>query len=207
MRRHEYAQQDPAEIERLFEEAEHGYLGVITTDGWPSVVPLNFVKIDKRIYLHGSARGEKMKAMAKNDRVTFTVVQDFSLIPSYFRDPKLACPATQYYRSAMVRGRARAVDCLEEKATALQALMDKLQPEGGFEPIKANAPLYRKSLETTSVTAVDIETLSAKFKFGQNPPSKKRRTIAEQLDQRGEPKDEETARVIRGTCPHKRDEP
>ena len=196
MRRSDYEMTEREEIDKLLAEAGHGYLGIVTADGWPSVVPLNFVVVDDTVYFHGAHEGQKMDALAANPRVSFTVVEDFSFIPSYFRDPRFACPATQYYRSVMIRGHARIVDGAAEKALALQALMEKLQPEGGFEPITAAAPMYRKSLKTTAVVAIDIEQIAGKFKFGQNLPRSKREQVAARLGERGCPIDHDTVEMM-----------
>lgn len=181
----------------LLATAEHGYMGVLTPDGWPSVVPLNFVYADGRIYFHGAGEGEKMASVAENARVTFTVAEGFSILPSYFQDPERACPATQYFKCVMVRGRARTVEDAAEKARALQALMEKLQPEGGHEPITAESPLYRKSVRTTAVVAIEVERMTGKFKFGQNLPKDKRERVAERLEERGCPIDHATAGAMR----------
>jgi len=184
-------------MERLLATASHGYMGIVSPDGWPAVVPLNFVYVDGRVYFHGANEGEKMAALADSPRVTFTVAEEFSIVPSYFRDPKLACPATQYYKSVMIRGRARVVTDVDEKARALQAMMEKLQPEGGHEPIEAASALYRKSLKTTAVVAIEIERMTGKFKFGQNLPASKREAVAEQLASRGCPVDHRTVEAMR----------
>jgi len=197
MRRTEYEMNEQEEIDKLLAEAGHGFLGILTEDGWPSSVPVNFVYAEGRVYFHGAYSGEKMEAIATGPRVTFTVVEDFSLIPSYFRDPRFACPATQYYRSVMIRGHVRVVEAVEEKAMALQALMEKLQPEGGYEPITAKAPMYRKSLKTTAVLAIEVERMTGKFKFGQNLPRSKREVVAESLEKRGCPIDHATVAEMR----------
>lgn len=205
MRRMDYEMTEREQIELLLASAGHGYLGAIRADGWPLVVPLNFVYADGRIYLHGAPEGEKMAAIERDDRVTFTVVADYALIPSYFRDPRYACPATQYYKAAMVRGRARVVEETDEKARALQALMEKLQPEGGYVPITADEPLYRKSFKTTAVIAIEVEQMTGKFKFGQNLPSSKRDAVAERLEARGCPIDRATVDAMREYNPPKKE--
>jgi len=184
-------------MEDLLATADHGYLGLLTPDGWPMTVPLNFVYADGRIYFHGAGEGEKMSSLAESPRVTFTVAEGFSIVPSYFRDPRLACPATQYYRCVMIRGHARVVDDVAEKALALQSMMEKLQPEGGHEPIEVGNPIYRKSLKTTAVVAIEIERMTAKFKFGQNLPKSTRAQVAERLTARGCPVDHATVDAIR----------
>lgn len=183
-------------IEELLATAEHGTLGIHCADGWPRAVPLNFVYLHGRIYIHGAHEGEKMTAMARDPRVGFTVVAAGSLIPSYLRHPRSACPATQYYRSVMIRGRARFVDEASEKAEALQALMEKLQPEGGHERITAGAALYRKALAGVAVTAIEIESLSGKFKHGQNLAAGVRERVVRGLLERGGALDRETASRI-----------
>jgi len=197
VRRKDYEMVDRAEMEKLLATVEYGFLGAVAPDGWPLVVPLNFVFTDGRIYFHGALEGEKMETFARDDRVTFTVVEAFSLVPSYFRDPAFACPATQYYKSVVVRGRTRVVEDFEEKARALQSMMEKLQPEGGHLPIHADEPLYRKSLRTTGVVAIEIDRMTAKFKFGQNLPSTKRNEVASKLEARGCPVDLATVDAMR----------
>lgn len=199
VRRTDYEMTEREQMEKLLEEATHGFLGLTGPDGWPRVVPLNYVTLDGKLYFHGATEGEKMDSLAADDRVTFVVVEDFSLVPSYFRDPKFACPATQYYKAVAIRGRARIVEGADEKARALQALMEKLQPEGGYVPITASEPMYRKSLRTTAVVAIEIERMTAKFKFGQNLPASKREEVADQLTARGCPIDHRTVAEMRST--------
>ena len=157
VRRTDYEMTERDQMEKLLAEATHGFLGLTGPDGWPRVVPLNYVTLDGKLYFHGATEGEKMDSLAADDRVTFVVVEDFSLVPSYFRDPKFACPSTQYYKAVAIRGRARIVEDNDEKARALQALMEKLQPEGGYVPITASEPMYRKSLRTTAVVANELD--------------------------------------------------
>lgn len=78
--------------------------------------------------------------------------------------------------------------------------MEKLQPEGGHEPILDN-PLYRKSLNTTAVLALPMEEVTAKFKFGQNLPKHVRRSVASKLVERDGPGDPETVDAMRDVCP------
>jgi len=178
----------------LLAEAQHGLLAVRGADGWPRAVPLNYVHLGARLYLHGSPSGEKMEAIAAEPRVGFTVLGAGALIPSYLRHPRSACPATQYYRSAMVRGRARVASDPGEKAAALEALMRKLQPEGGYEEIRPEAALYTKALRTTAVVAIEIEAVSGKFKVGQNLGREVHARVVRELRERGGPGDEETVR-------------
>ncbi len=201
VRRTDYELTDEATAFAFLDAQTHGFLGFTRPDGWPGMVAVNFVRIGRSIFFHGSPEGEKMRSLAADPRVTFLVADDFSIIPSYFTNPQMACPATQYYRAVLVRGRARILGTRDERAAALQALMEKLQPDGGHQPITADNPIYIKSLDTTAVIEVPIEEWTAKFKFGQNLPNRKRLSVAEQLLDRANPRDIETVDAMAAACP------
>jgi len=182
----------------VLSRATHGFLGLNGPRGWPLVRPLNFVLHEDRLYFHGDEEGEKMHALRADPRATFTAVCDYSLIPSYFVHPRNACPATQYYAAVLLTGRVREVSDPREKARALQALMEKLQPEGGHERIEADTALYRKAIQTTAVVALQIEDVQSKFNLGQDAAAAKRRKIEDGLERRGGETDRETLRQMRG---------
>ncbi|MCL4232426.1 MAG: pyridoxamine 5'-phosphate oxidase family protein [Dehalococcoidia bacterium] len=196
MRRKEFEQHEQRAIEVLLDSAGHGFLAFVRPNLTPGAIAVNFVRLDSTIYFHGSPQGEKMEALAANPEVAFMVAEAMSLIPSYFSASDLACPASQFFRSVVVRGRARIVEDLAEKATALQALMEKLQPEGGYLPISQTSTRYRKQLRATAVVAIPMDDVTAKFKLGQNLPRSRRASIARQLTERDAPGDSETAAAM-----------
>lgn len=203
MRRKEFDMaENREEAEAFLAEMTHGFLGTIGPGGWPGVTPLNYVYHADAIYFHGARIGEKMTSIAADPRVTFTVAKEFAIIPSYFTDPEMACPASAYFKSVSIRGRAHAVEDLEEKAEALEAFMHKLQSEGGYKPISATDRDYIPRLKGVSVVRIDVEAMTAKFKFGQNMKEDKRASVMEQLQERGRPLDAETAALMRQYCPH-----
>lgn len=168
MRRKEFELMDAAETGQFLQEMTFGVLGTIHEDGWPELTPLNFVYFNDYIYFHGSVAGRKIKNIKANQKVTFSVAKEYSIIPSYFTDPKLACPATAFFKSVIIKGEAELLTDLEEKAAALGAFMRKLQPEGGYAPIDPADPDYTGQLKSTSVVRITVRELSAKYKFGQN---------------------------------------
>ena len=201
VRRQDYEQTDGEAILAFLDQATHGFLGFTRPDGSPGMVAVNFVRVEQTIYFHGAMEGEKMRSLEQDPRVVLMVADDFSLIPSFLRTGDLACPATQYYKAVVLRGRSRIVGTRAERAFALQALMEKLQPEGGYRPISADDRRYRKSLDTTAVVAVPMEEVTAKFKFGQNLPRRVRAKVASQLDAREGPRDAETVQTMKDICP------
>jgi uncharacterized protein len=205
MRRKEFTINEAQEIDEFLAEATYGFLGTIGTDGWPHVIPLNFVWHEGCLYFHGSKIGQKITDLKASERVTFSVAKEYALIPSYFVDPKLACPATAFFKSVMIRGRAEIVTEATEKAPVFTAFMAKLQPEGGYDPIDAADPEYLKNLNGVAVVKIVPEEVSAKFKFGQNLKDAGRDKIEQGLQTRSGEMDAETLDMMKKYCPAHRD--
>lgn len=196
MRRDEFAMEDPQEIEDFLRGISFGFLGTADEEGIPRVTPLNFAYVNGAFYFHGSRMGEKMDHLRRTPAVCFTIADEYALIPSYFTDPEMACPATAYFKSVTAIGKAVIVDDLEEKALAMEALMQKLQPEGGYRAIDANDRAYISRLKGVAVIRLTPQRMSAKFKFGQNLKPDRLQAVVEGLECRGKNRDEETAGLI-----------
>ncbi|MWV46871.1 flavin-nucleotide-binding protein [Paenibacillus sp. HJL G12] len=201
MRRKEFSVKEEQEIHDFLSGMSFGFLGTIGEDGRPRVTPLNYVYDGGIFYFHGSRIGEKMEHLKANPHVSFSVADEYAVIPSYFTDPSLACPATSYFKSVTATGTAEVVKDLEEKAAAFSMLMKKLQPEGGYEPIEASNPVYAPRLRNVAVVKIVADHISAKFKFGQNLTKGKREQVLCGLESRGADRDMETADHIRSCVP------
>lgn len=207
MRRKEFEVLDAAETTQFLQEMTFGVLGTSNEDGWPELTPLNFVYHNNYIYFHGSIAGRKIKNIKAEAKVTFSVAKEYSIIPSYFTEEKLACPATAFFKSVLIKGYAELLTDLDEKADALGAFMRKLQPEGGYAPIDPADPDYTGQLKSTSVVRITIHELSTKYKFGQNKKEPEFRLVMEQLQKRHTDLDAQTLAMMEAFCPyHRRDE-
>ncbi|MBJ6360355.1 pyridoxamine 5'-phosphate oxidase family protein [Paenibacillus sp. GCM10012307] len=202
MRRKEFEIMNASETEQFLQEMSFGVLGTTHEDGWPELTPLNFVYCNNQIYFHGSIAGRKMKNIKAEQKVTFSVAKEYSIIPSYFTDAKLACPATAFFKSVLIKGEAAILTDLSEKAEALAAFMKKLQPEGGYAPIDPADPDYAGNLKSTSVVRIHIRELTAKYKFGQNKKADEFHQVTEQLEQRHTELDIQTLAMMEAFCPH-----
>jgi len=151
----------------------------------PYGVPLNFVWYEKSLCFHGSKEGRKMELIAKNPRASFSVVKPLSLIPSYFSNTRSASPATQFFISAHITGLIEIVSNADLKCLMLTALMQKLQPEGGYDAIEATNPIYTKMIEQTGLLRLNPESISLKFKAGQNLSEERKKSLIEKLRERG----------------------
>jgi uncharacterized protein len=184
MRRAEFEVNDTQRIEELLAECEYGTLSLMDEQE-PYGVPLNFVWYEKSLCFHGSKEGRKMELIAKNPRASFSVVKPLSLIPSYFSNTRSASPATQFFISAHITGWIEIVTDADLKCLMLTALMQKLQPEGGYDAIEASNPIYTKMIEQTGLLRLTPESISLKVKVGQNLSEERKKSLIEKLHKRG----------------------
>jgi nitroimidazol reductase NimA-like FMN-containing flavoprotein (pyridoxamine 5'-phosphate oxidase superfamily) len=196
MRRKEFEIKNPNALWPVLDAIEWGTLALVTPQGTPLQVPLNFVRLEDHLYFHGSPAGEKIETLRQNSAASFLVVDPHALLPSTFFDPENACPASQFFKSILVKGRVRLVEDMAEKARALQALMSKLQPEGGYEPITAASPRYQTALRGVAVIALSMDSVTGKFKLGQNLNPKLAERIMEKLEERSGHQDSRTANAM-----------
>ncbi|TET87396.1 MAG: pyridoxamine 5'-phosphate oxidase family protein [Sulfurovum sp.] len=186
---------DKKVIQSVLDDAEYGTLA-LCTDGLPYSVPVNFVTVNDVVYFHGSHKGRKMSMIDQNPKVSFSVVENYSLIQSYFSSSDgLACPATQFFKSVIIDGEALVVEDAKEKAMALEALMQKLQPEGKYIPLSDE--VYEKALKGTAVMKIVASGMKAKFKFGQHLNEERFEMILKHLEERGEVIDLETVALMK----------
>lgn len=61
------------QIDDLFKRAEVGRLGTFSSNGFPYVIPMHFVYVDNKIYMHGLPKGKKIDNIKFNSNVCFEV--------------------------------------------------------------------------------------------------------------------------------------
>jgi nitroimidazol reductase NimA-like FMN-containing flavoprotein (pyridoxamine 5'-phosphate oxidase superfamily)/ribosomal protein S18 acetylase RimI-like enzyme len=175
------------EARDLLARAHVIHLATTDEDGTPILRTLHAVLEGDALYFHGAPAGEKMRGLGR--RAVVSVEETVASIPSFFIDPERACPATTYYVSAQAHGAIEEVTDLETKARVLADLMSKYQPEGGFVPIRASDPLYRKAVAGLLVARVKLDRIDCKAKLGQNRSPEERARILERLWERGHERD------------------
>jgi uncharacterized protein len=199
MRRRVFESSDEAVLEQLMKEVPIGELGIVDAEGYPRIVPVNFAFLDGAVYFHGALAGEKHALLSQRPRATFMVYRAYSSIPStVWSTDGSGCPASICYRSAHVRGRGSIVEDVGEKALALQRLMEKDQPEGGYRHFVEDAGWYEASLRGVGVFKVEAESISVKNKFVQHKSREDQLKLLAFLEARALPVDLETARIVRG---------
>lgn len=196
MRRSEFEVSDPQAIESVLRECEYGVLSLMSRDE-PYGVAINFAYREGAVYFHGSIEGRKVEAIGEGAKVAFLVVKPYAYIPSYFSDTSAAYPATQFFTSVHISGEAIPVKDEREKAFGLTALMEKMQPEGKYEPIIAAPPIYTKMMELTGVYKIVPNVMSLKVKAGQNLPKERYDTLIKHIEMRNGSNDSSTIQLMR----------
>ena len=141
-----------------------GRVASIDKNGYPQVIPMNFVWEDGAVYMHSHPFGEKLENMARSQKVGFEVDQHVCFLPSYYFHPTDASQADTLYISVVIKGKAVIVQDNEEKARALNALMEKYQKEGRYEQLNAQTP----AVHEVAVIKVVPEDMRGKYKIGQH---------------------------------------
>ena len=169
-----------------------GRIASIDTNGFPQIIPMNFVFINDVIYLHSHIRGEKLENIKRNGKVGFEVDRNLEFLPSYFFDPNDASLADTLYISVVMKGTCIIVEDNEEKVLALNGLMKKYQPEGGYEPMNPEMDV----LNEVAVIKIVPNTMRGKYKVGQNLKNDERVTLAENIFKRNSKTAKETLEIM-----------
>ena len=169
-----------------------GRIASIDDNGFPQIIPMNFVFINDAVYMHSHIRGEKLDNIKRNQKVGFEVDKSLEFLPSYFSDPADASLAYTLYISVIIKGNASIVSDKEEKTNALNSLMEKYQPEGGYEPIRSDMDV----LKEVEVIKIVPESLRGKYKIGQNMDMKSRIDLAKKIFERNTPTSKETLDIM-----------
>ena len=200
MRRNEFAEYNEEEYLELMNVEQVGQLGIVDKNHYPRIIPVNFVLHEGKIYFHGALEGEKYELLKENPKVTFSVYQPFSYIPSYFIS-NIACQATIFFKSVHIRGQGSLVEDYNEKIKVVIALMEKHQPEKNYADIELDNPKYYHYMETTGIFRIVPSEISVKQKFGQNMNDTVISHIIQYLEERNTPIDLATVTEIKNRRP------
>jgi len=169
-----------------------GRIASIDTNGFPQIIPMNFVFINDVIYLHSHIRGEKLENIKRNGKVGFEVDRNLEFLPSYFSDPEDASLADTLYISVVIKGEALLVENNEEKVLALNGLMKKYQPEGRYKPMDKDMDV----LDATAVIKIIPKEMNGKYKIGQNMSKEEKIDLANKIKDRNSKTSGETLAIM-----------
>jgi len=133
---------------KILKDNEYGILTTVGPNRYPYGVPINYVIMDKKIYLHSALKGHKIDNIKHNKKVSFTVVDSYKLKPKKF---------TADYKSVIAFGCVGFVKG-ELKKKALQQFIYKFSPDfknKGFHYIDSD-------IDKTKIIEITIEDIKAK---------------------------------------------
>jgi len=179
-------------IVEFLNNEETGRVASIDADGYPQIIPMNFVFVNDVIYMHSHVKGEKLENIMRNNKVGFEVDKNLEFLPSYFFDPNDASLANTFYISVVIKGECKLVDEKNEMTTALNSLMKKYQPEGKYEPIK----LQDNVLNHVAVIKITPEIMTGKYSIGQDMKKEDRINLAKKIYDRNSATCKETLKIM-----------
>jgi nitroimidazol reductase NimA-like FMN-containing flavoprotein (pyridoxamine 5'-phosphate oxidase superfamily) len=152
MRHREKELRNRETIEAILKQAPVGRLATVNRRGAPVIKPVNFLYVDGRIYIHSSEKGEKVEDIRRGSPICFEVDDPIAYVAA--EGP--ACTSNYYYRSIIINGKARLMIHQEEKLRILERMMEKYQPEGGYEGT------LRRVLKKTAIIEISVEEITGK---------------------------------------------
>ena len=179
-------------IKEFLNDEHVGRISSIDVNGFPQIIPMNFVFLNNSIYMHSHVKGEKLDNISNNDKVGFESDRELEFLPSYFEDPHNAALADTLYISVVIKGIASFVSDRDEKTLALNGLMKKYQPEGNYDPLESTM----RVLDAVSVIKVTPKSLHGKYKIGQHMSSNDRMVLAKKILQRNSPTAQTTLKIM-----------
>lgn len=137
-----------ADCEEILYISEYGCLSTICDNGYPYVVPLNYVYYNNHIYFHCAYEGQKLRNISNNSKVSFCVVGDTELLPRKF---------STKYNSVIIFGTAKEADA-SLKEVILQEMTNKYSSD-----FKAEGKEYiSKAKDATQIMEITIEHMTGK---------------------------------------------
>lgn len=132
----------------VMDRCTNGVLACLGDEEYPYAVPLSYVYFNEKIYFHSAKAGHKIDAMTKNPKVSFSVIDEDTIVSEKF---------TSYFRSVIAFGKARIVEG-DEWLEAIEALVEKYS---------ADQPEEAKHKEITEcskayIIAIDVEHITGK---------------------------------------------
>lgn len=126
-----------------------GVLALMGDYDYPYALPMSHVYVDGKIYFHGAMKGHKNDAVAKNDKVSYCVMD---------KGVKNDDGWSYTFKSVIVFGRIRFLTDKNEKIDKLTYLGDKF-----FPTHEETVNEISRLLDRTEVFEITIEHMSGKI--------------------------------------------
>lgn len=147
---HKIKRQMPdAEAKELFAKGHHGILAVNGDEGYPYAVPVNYVYLNDKIYIHSAKIGYKMDAIAQDSKCCFTAILSSEILPKQ---------VTAAFESIIATGKVGLVADEAERRLAMETFVNRFC----LDAIPEGMNFLEKTLDKTAVLRIDVEHLTGK---------------------------------------------
>lgn len=152
-RRRDRMTYDAEAVHAVLDEALICHVGFCDAAGRARVMPTNFWRVGRAVYLHGGHKSHLMQAVAAGAdlSVAVTLVDGMVLARSAFAH-------SMNYRSVILYGRGRLLEDPAEKAAVVPPFIDKMVPGRGAVARPVNA----KELAATAIAEIPLEQVGLK---------------------------------------------
>lgn len=141
-------------IKILLSEVQTASLSTLNQDGTPYVIPVHFVYMDNKIYIHGLPKGQKVDNINRNNKIGFLAYD----MKGFLLDPNgKPCDTNTEYESVIVTGSAVLVEDIEVKKDVLQNIIQK------YTLHLADSQLPEPMIRGTAVIQIDISEITGKY--------------------------------------------
>lgn len=138
----------PEDTKAVLDRCTNGVLACMGDEGYPYAVPLSYVYLNGKIYFHSAKAGHKIDAIAKDSKVSFSIIDEDTIVSKEY---------TSHFRSVIAFGKAGIVEG-DERLEAFMALVEKYS---GDQPEDAR---YKEIAGCTQayIIAIDVEHITGK---------------------------------------------
>lgn len=136
----------------LLRNSDFGVLSLLTEEGLPYGIPVNYVwNGDNIIYIHCAPEGRKLRCIAMNHHASFCIIGETDLLPHKF---------TTNYESIIISCDAEIGLSPDERISALHLLIEKYS--SAFREIGKKYAIA--SFNRTEIIKLNIKSISGKSK-------------------------------------------
>ncbi|MFT8351113.1 pyridoxamine 5'-phosphate oxidase family protein [Clostridium saccharoperbutylacetonicum] len=151
---------DKNKINNFLEDKRVGALSMCDEYGNPYVIPVNYIYLNEKIYIHGMGSGKKNRIIETKPSVCFTVFEEFGTVVDI-----VPCKCDTSYFSIVIMGKMFLVKDINEKTQVLTKLVEKFMPNFFKNPLSNQfVEKYKSSFDKmpVSVYCLSPEILTAK---------------------------------------------
>ena len=127
---------------------------MLNKDGSPYVIPVHFVYLEGKIYIHGLPKGKKIDNINNDSRVSLCAYNMKSILLDDKEDP---CDTNTEYESVITMGNASIIKDLEVKEKVLGEVIKK------YTPHLSNKEIPLNMLKGTAVIELEIKEITGKY--------------------------------------------